>query len=71
MHTKDMINAVRDYAYQHYGQDGWDYIVECWSDEDILQEIMFCKSAQDAIYAIRRAIKPLADMRDDVRGAGN
>lgn len=27
--------AVRNHAIEHYNDGGWDFIVECYSDEDI------------------------------------
>jgi hypothetical protein len=36
-HTPSMKNteAVRNHAIENYNNGGWDYIVECYSDEDI------------------------------------
>ena len=39
-----LVQAVKGYALAHYGQDGWDYIVECWTDEEIAEEIKDCLS---------------------------
>jgi hypothetical protein len=36
MDEQDFINQVRKYAMDHYTK-GWDYVVECWADGDILE----------------------------------
>ena len=33
------IQAVKDYAYEHYDEKSWSYVVECFSDEEIAREI--------------------------------
>lgn len=63
----ELIKAVRDYAATNYGKDGWDYVVECWSDEEIADAIGGSKTAKGAIAKVRAAIHPLSDMRDEVR----
>jgi hypothetical protein len=63
----NLIEAVRAHAEFNYGFDGWDYVVECWSDEDIADAIGASKTAKGAIAKVASAIKPLAEMRDEVR----
>ena len=62
-----MIKAVKQYAMEHYEEEGWDYIVECYSDEDILDIIKDSTTEADAIEAVRQDIAPRAQMRDEVR----
>ena len=62
-----MIKAVKQYAMEHYEEEGWDYIVECYSDEDILDIIKDSATEADAIEAVRQDIAPRAQMRDEVR----
>ena len=35
----DLIAAVRRHAINNYEQDGWDVLVECWDDGNILERI--------------------------------
>lgn len=35
----ELVAAVRKYAELHYTRDGWDYVVECWTDDDIRETI--------------------------------
>jgi hypothetical protein len=62
-----MIKAVKQYAMEHYEEEGWDYIVESYSDEDILDIIKDSATEADAIEAVRQDIAPRAQMRDEVR----
>jgi hypothetical protein len=70
MDEQELINAVRSYAYAHYTIDGWDYVVECWEDGDILEALEGASTATQAIANVREAVRPLAEMRDEVRAAG-
>lgn len=63
----DLVAAVRDHALDHYAEDGWDVIVECWSDDDIAAELAKVRTTAGAIRAVQKAIKPYADHRDEIR----
>jgi len=63
----DLIAAVREYALANYEKDGWDYLVECWSDEDIAQEIGKSRTVLGAISKCRRVVKLLDERRQEVR----
>lgn len=66
----DLIAAVREHAVANYDKDGFDFLVECWTDEDIANAITGAKSKTAAIAAARKAVKVLADARQDARAAG-
>lgn len=70
MNEQDLINAVRNHALANYNTDGWDYLVECWMDGDILECIDNATTVAQAIANVRDALAPLAEMRDEVRSAG-
>jgi hypothetical protein len=36
---QDLIDAVRAHANANWGKDGWDFLVECWDDEDIARAV--------------------------------
>jgi len=42
------VAAVKDHAHAHYSE-GWDSIVECWTDAEIAAEIADAESAAAAI----------------------
>jgi hypothetical protein len=66
----DLIAAVRDHAVANYEKDGFDFLVECWTDEEIANAIKGAKSKTAAIAAARKAVKLLADARQDARATG-
>jgi|ETNvirome_6_1000_1030641.scaffolds.fasta_scaffold10799_2 hypothetical protein len=40
MDIKELVDAVRAHAYKNYDKDGWDFVVECWSDKEIEEKIL-------------------------------
>jgi hypothetical protein len=65
--TQELIEAVKAYALAHYEKDGWDYVVECYSDADLAEIIKGCRTASGAIKRVRAAIKPRADYRSEIQ----
>ena len=64
---QDLVDAVRAHALDHYNEDGWDYVVECWEDYEILSIVRGSKSESQAIRKVRKQVKVLSDYRDEVR----
>ena len=44
-----LINGVREHALKHYSDGGWDTIVECYEDKDILKVVHGAQTMGDAI----------------------
>lgn len=65
-----LIRAVRRHAEENYCLDGWDYLVECWSDEDISRAIAGATTPMLAISRCKSAVRALDEMRSEVRAAG-
>ena len=61
-----MIAKVRDYARDHYNEDGWDFLVECYEDADIAELIGDASSTPWAIERCRTVMKLLAERRHEV-----
>jgi hypothetical protein len=66
--VEKMILTVREYATAHYDEGGWDYIVECWSDEDIAQILAEeqCHSLKQAVKTIQSIVQVMDDRRREV-----
>jgi len=53
----EMIPVIRKYALENYEKNGWDVLVECWEDKDILEAIGNTSSLEVAIKKIGRILK--------------
>jgi hypothetical protein len=67
--TTDLIAAVRAHALANYRKGGWDYLVECWEDKDIADEIDGCTSKAAAIKRCKSICDVMGDMREDAINA--
>lgn len=56
MTTNEIAEAVQKHAVQNYEVSGWDYIVECWTRDEIEREIVDAK-----ITTVDAAIKMFAE----------
>ena len=61
------IEAVKRHAIANYESDGWDYIVEGYEDEQIVEIIKTALTEKDAIRMVHEHIKPRADYRADIQ----
>ena len=66
-----LIAAVRGHAMANYEKDGWDYLVECWDDGDILEQISELKKPTPTacIKHIGDIMKTFDDYRREIRNA--
>jgi hypothetical protein len=62
----DLVAAVRHHALANYNSDGWDFIVECYEDADILKVIDDAQTVDAAIANVRRIVKIQAERRHDI-----
>lgn len=64
---QDLVDAVRAHAVEHYNEDGWDFVVECWEDWEIQAVVKGCKKESQAIRKVRKQIRALSDHRREVQ----
>jgi len=64
------VKEVKEYAYDNYDKEGWDYIVECYSDKEISALIKGAKSKEEAIKMAGEEVGIRADYREDIQGLG-
>lgn len=62
-----LVAEVKQYALDHYGKGGWDYVIETMDDWDIAEVIQGAKNAKGAIWKMSVHIGPLAERRAEVR----
>lgn len=55
MDEQQLIEAVRAHALKHY-ESGWDVLVECYDDGDILEVVGRCRSADSAIRTMAKRL---------------
>ena len=64
---EDMIKAIRSHANANYENSGWDYVVECWDDDEIIEEINGCNSIEAAILKVGNIVSIMDDHRKDIQ----
>jgi hypothetical protein len=69
MDMQALIAAVRQHAVDNYTTGGWDYVVECWEDDEIQVEIekAGATTATAAIKTIGDIIQHLDEYRREVQ----
>lgn len=65
----DLVETVKAYALIHYARDGWDVLVECWSDADIAEAIGEAKTPNGAIRLVSDKLQTLHNYAEDIRGS--
>jgi hypothetical protein len=65
---QELIDAVRAHANANWGKDGWDFLVECWDDEDIARAVGNAKTPKSAIANCKRTVKALDLHRREQQG---
>lgn len=62
----EMVAAVKKYAEDHYNEDGWDSIVECYDNSDIAREVGNATTIEEAIAKVGKGCKIWDEHRQDV-----
>ena len=61
------VQAVKDFALAHYDQDGWDIVIECYSDDELVEIIGIVRSEKAAIVRVKADVRRHAEYRNEVR----
>lgn len=67
MTEDELVAAVREHARKHYEESGWDYVVECYSDADIVCAAGGATTAEAAIRNVGKLVRVLDERRRDVQ----
>lgn len=70
MTKQELIDAVKKHAQENYEKGGWDYVIECWSDDEIVEACVGCVGIDEAIKKIGEQVGITDGVRRDVIGAG-
>ena len=49
----ELLEMVKDHAVRNYEKDGWDILIECYEDNEILKAIGRSKKKSGAIWAVQ------------------
>lgn len=61
-----LVDGVKTYATWHYEEDGWDIVLECYTDDDIASIIYGAVSRKGAVRKMKEYVSPLAHIRGDM-----
>lgn len=61
------VQEIKLHAINHYENDGWDFVVETMSDDDILEIVKDCHSYGDAIETMLDYIAVLHNYRSELQ----
>lgn len=64
------VKQLRAHAIANYNSDGWDYLVECWSDADIVEAMDGAGNYDEAFEAVADTLQTLADHRSEIVATG-
>lgn len=67
-----LVAAVKQHALDHYNEGGWDYIIECYSDQELAEIIgPRVRTPNGAIRKVadKTGIHVRAEVRADIQGA--
>lgn len=63
---KKLAAAVRQHALDNYETGGWDFLVECWDDSDIILCTGHATTLADAIEQCRQPLALMDERRREV-----
>lgn len=69
MNRADLIAAVRAHAVDNYSKGGWDFIVECYTDEELGKLIGRARTFKGALKTVGRIVSVLAEREADARNS--
>ena len=64
---KTWAERIRQHATVHYNEDGWDILVECWTDEYINEIIGDSKSYEEAVIACSEVLSVMDGFRKEIQ----
>lgn len=63
---QELVRAVREHARSHYNKGGWDIVVECYDDTDIIKSMGPALTPEQAIRAVGEEIGIQDSYRRDI-----
>jgi hypothetical protein len=70
MTEKEFIDYVRNYAIEHYDTNGWDFVIEAWTDSDIIARFENAGgNVKKAFKSIQKTVKDCFDYEQEIRNS--
>lgn len=66
--TAEQVEAVKAYAKEKYEKGGWDIVVECWDEAQIIETIKGTGSRWGAVERVSKSLRAITDYRADIAG---
>jgi hypothetical protein len=64
---KTWAERIRQHATVHYTENGWDILVECWTDEYIYDLINDCKTYEEAVIVCGDVLSVIDGFRKEIQ----
>jgi hypothetical protein len=64
-----VVKTVREHARVHYNEGGWDYVIESFSDEEIIAICKGLGKLDACILAVRAVVRNLDERRKEIQNA--
>jgi hypothetical protein len=64
-----VIDGGKAHALAHYSDGGWDVIVECWSDDQILDATRGSRTVSGAVKMLSAVVDVYADQQADAKNS--
>lgn len=65
----ERVAAVKMFAIENYGTDGWDIVVETMNDLDIYNLVKYTHSPKGAIRKMATQLTTISSVRSDIQGS--
>ena len=62
----DLVKAVIAHARDNYDRDGWDYVIEAYTEKEIWEAIAGSKDSVEAVRKMRKVTRLLAERRSEI-----
>ena len=62
---KTWAELLREHALTHYNEDGWDILVECFTDEYINELIAKANNYEEAVILVSNMVSVMDGFRKD------
>ena len=66
-----LVEKILEHAIANYSKNGWDFVVECYEDEDILEMIKGAKTLHGAKCKMAPMLKIKDEMRREAKAMSN